>query len=198
MNTSSGIALLGLNGSGKSTLAHAISQQLNFYEMDIEDYYFPEQKESRLKALEGDSSEKTLLPDILPFSSSLTKSDVESLLLKDILMHPHFVLAGVTMNWREEILSRVRIAFLIKTPLEIRLQRIQDREIMRFGSRVLPGGDMYDQQCEFRRIVAEKDSEIVYLSAERLSCPVIKLDGTRSVEDNLQLIKRFITMEEKN
>lgn len=190
--------MLGLNGSGKSTLAHAISQQLNFYEMDIEDYYFPEQKESRLKALEGDSSEKTLLSDILPFSSSLTKDEVESLLLKDILVHPCFVLAGVTMNWCGEILSRIKIAFIIETPLEVRLQRIQDREIMRFGSRVLPGGDMYDQQCEFRRIVAEKDSEIVYLSAERLSCPVIKLDGTRSVEDNLQLIKRFITMEVKN
>ena len=198
MNTSSGIALLGLNGSGKPTLAHAISQQLNFYEMDLEDYYFPEQKESRQSALEGASSDQTLLSEILPFSSSLTKDEVESLLLKDILVHPCFVLAGVTMNWCEEILSRFKIAFIIETPLEVRLQRIQDRDIMRFGSRVLPGGDMYDQQCEFRRIVAEKDSEIVSQSIKRLSCPVIKLDGTRSVEDNLQLIKRIIVTEAKN
>ena len=37
-----GIAIMGLNGCGKSTLAHAIAKRLDFYEMDVEDYYFPE------------------------------------------------------------------------------------------------------------------------------------------------------------
>ena len=38
-----GIAIMGLNGCGKSTLAHTIAKRLDFYEMDVEDYYFPEQ-----------------------------------------------------------------------------------------------------------------------------------------------------------
>ena len=42
-----GIAIMGLNGCGKSTLAHTIAKRLDFYEMDVEDYYFPEQKNSR-------------------------------------------------------------------------------------------------------------------------------------------------------
>ena len=47
-----GIAIMGLNGCGKSTLAHAITKRLDFYEMDVEDYYFPEQKNSRQAVLE--------------------------------------------------------------------------------------------------------------------------------------------------
>ena len=35
-----GIAIMGLNGCGKSTLAHEISKRLNYFEMDVEDYYF--------------------------------------------------------------------------------------------------------------------------------------------------------------
>ena len=48
-----GIAIFGLNGGGKSTLAHALAQRMGYYEMDVEDYYFPEQKMSRMSALEN-------------------------------------------------------------------------------------------------------------------------------------------------
>ena len=46
------IALVGPSGCGKSTLAHTIAKRLDFYEMDVEDYYFPEQKNSRQAVLE--------------------------------------------------------------------------------------------------------------------------------------------------
>jgi len=49
-----GIAIVGLNGSGKSTLGHALAKELSYYEIDVEDYYFPEQKESRRAALDGE------------------------------------------------------------------------------------------------------------------------------------------------
>ena len=49
-----GIAIVGLNGSGKSTLGHALAKALNLYEIDVEDYYFPEQRESRKAALDGE------------------------------------------------------------------------------------------------------------------------------------------------
>ena len=45
-----GIAIVGLNGSGKSTLGHALAKELGYFEIDVEDYYFPEQKESRQAA----------------------------------------------------------------------------------------------------------------------------------------------------
>ena len=41
-----GISLFGPNGSGKSTLVHALEKRIDYFEMDVEDYYFPEQRKS--------------------------------------------------------------------------------------------------------------------------------------------------------
>ena len=180
-----GIAIFGLNGGGKSTLAHALAKHTNYFEMDVEDYYFPEQRESRKWALENSCVISTEHVGELPFSNPRTKSEVQNAILEDIMMHPKFVLAGVTMNWCEEILSRIDIAFLIQTPLEERLKRIQSREEQRFGERVLSGGDMFIQQMEFRNVVKNRDPKLVEVCAENLSCPIIVLNGMLPIKQNL-------------
>lgn len=183
-----GIAIFGLNGGGKSTLAHALAKHTNYFEMDVEDYYFPEQRESRKWALENRGVISTEHIGELPFSTPRTKSEVQDAILKDIVMHPKFVLSGVTMNWCEEILSRIDIAFWIQTPLEERLKRIQSREEQRFGERVLIGGDMYTQQMEFRNVVKNRDPKLMEVCAEKLSCPIIVLNGMQPIKQNLEII----------
>ena len=83
-----GIAIFGLNGGGKSTLAHALAKQINYFEMDVEDYYFPEQKASRKWALENNSMIDTEYLGELPFSISRTKQEVQTAILEDIKAHP--------------------------------------------------------------------------------------------------------------
>ena len=68
-----GIAIVGLNGSGKSTLAHALAKELGFFEIDVEDYYFPAQKSSRRAALEEDFTESRKL-SVLPLRSLISSS----------------------------------------------------------------------------------------------------------------------------
>lgn len=183
-----GIAIFGLNGGGKSTLAHALATRIGYYEMDVEDYYFPEQKESRRWSLENDDIVETEYLGEIPFSNPRTKSEVQQAIALDMEKHSNFIISGVTMNWNDEILSKLEVAFWIQTPLEIRLKRIQYREEKRFGSRVLPGGDMYEQQLEFRNVVQNRDERKVEESAERLKCPVIVLDGSADIKDNLDKI----------
>ena len=188
-----GIAIFGLNGGGKSTLTHALAKEIDYFEMDVEDYYFPEQRESRKWALENSSIIATEHLGDLPFSKPRTRSEVQAALMEDIKNHPRFILSGVTMNWSDEILSQIDIAFWIQTPLEERLKRIQSREEKRFGARVLAGGDMYKQQMEFRKIVENRDSKAVEECAMRFDCPVIVLDGTLPIECNLErIVDEFI------
>lgn len=184
-----GIAIFGLNGGGKSTLTHALAKQIGYFEMDVEDYYFPEQRESRKWALENNSVIDTEQLDELPFSNPRTKSEVQNAIMENIKTHPRFIISGVTMNWSDEILSRIDIAFWVQTPLEERLKRIQAREEKRFGARVLDGGDMFAQQMEFRKVVKNRDSKAVAESAMKLVCPVIVIDGTLSVIHNLDKIR---------
>ena len=98
-----GIAIFGLNGAGKSTLTHALAKELKFYEMDVEDYYFPEQKQSRQAVLEHQRDVKCEYKGELPYSEPRSKSEVQEMIREDIAKHPQFVICGVTMNWDEEV-----------------------------------------------------------------------------------------------
>lgn len=185
------IAIFGENGSGKSTLAHALAKELDLFEMDAEDYYFPQQKADRLRALEGTGTPESPSP-ILPFSVSSPVEEVEAAMLADIRLHPRFVLSAVTPKWCDEILSQLSIAFWLQTPLSVRLERIFSREHRRFGARVLPSGDMYEQQLAFRQMVENRNPDQIRQYAQKLPCPVIVLDGTKPVEENLRRIKEII------
>ena len=187
-----GISLFGLNGSGKSTLAHALAKRIKYFEMDVEDYYFPEQRKSRKWAMDNDNIIVTEHLGNIPFSISRAKEEVQNALMKDMQIHHKFIISGVTMNWNEDILSRMDIAFWVQTPLEERLKRIERSEKKRFGERVLPGGDMYIQQMEFRKVVENRDPKTVEESAKRLQCPIVVLDGTISVEENLETIMEHL------
>ncbi|MBD5481833.1 MAG: hypothetical protein HDR15_04785 [Lachnospiraceae bacterium] len=189
-----GIAVIGLNGAGKSSIAHILAKTLGYAEMDVEDYYFPEQKESRQKALEGVYVPPNYL-GTLPFSVSRTKEEVQCMLLHDLSPNTGFILSGVTMNWSEEILSKIDLAFWVQAPLEIRLHRIRAREEKRFGSMALPGGAMYEQQQQFREVVADRDPKTVEQSISKLHCPVHMLDGTLPVKENVDLISRYVHHE---
>ena len=104
-----GIAIIGLNGAGKSTLAHVLAKKLHYFEIDVEDYYFPEQRSSRINALEGRTSADV---SFIPYLSPRAKSEVEFAIRKDINCNPQFVLSGVSLNWSESILSQIDIVFL--------------------------------------------------------------------------------------
>lgn len=180
-----GIAIMGLNGCGKSTLAHAIAKRLDFYEMDVEDYYFPEQKNSRQAILEQQYDVKCEYKGKLPYSTPRSISEVQEMIRTDIEKHPQFVISGVTMNWDEDILSVIDVAFILEVSTVERVRRVQHREEVRFGSRVMVGGDMYEQQKAFREIIGNRGNERVEESANRMHCKKVRLDGTKSIEENI-------------
>lgn len=189
MNNRNGIAIVGLNGSGKSTLGHMLAKETGYHEMDVEDYFFPEQRESRRNALEGTAD---MTAGALPFSAPRDKGQVEKALLDDIRLHPEFILCGVSLNWCEELLSEINTVFWLKTPRDIRISRIKNREEARWGARVAEGGDMYESQLEFRRMAAGLSESKVSDSVAYLSCDVVALDGTLPPEDNIRIIKDYL------
>lgn len=182
------VAILGLNGSGKSTLAHALAKQTGYYELDVEDYYFPEQRESRRQLLDHCDSIQLQYLGELPFSQPRTKEEVQAALLHEIRTHSCFIFSCVNLNWSNEILRQIDIAFLLHTPTEERLNRIRSRDETRFGARVQPGGDMFAQQADFRSSAERRTIQSVIESAKPLQCPLIPLDGMASIEQNLQIL----------
>ncbi len=175
-----GIVICGLNGCGKSTLTRILAQELGYLRMDVEDYYFRDA--------------------VVPYVSSRTKEEVRDLMLADIRRCPRFVLASVRADWGKEINDTYGLAVVLSAPKETRMQRIEGREIDKFGNRVLPGGDMYVQQQRFRAMVAHRTEEMVEEDLPRLSCPILRLNAENSMEENIQAIKntyeKVIAMQE--
>ncbi|MBP5178737.1 MAG: AAA family ATPase [Lachnospiraceae bacterium] len=190
-----GIAIVGLNGSGKSTLGHALAKKLGYYEIDVEDYYFPEQRESRRAALDGNYEVNCDYLGEIPYSVSRSKEEVELAIAKEIATHPKYIATGVTMNWSPEVLSTIKIVFWLKTDTDERMRRVKDREEKRWGSRVSEGGDMYEQQLSFRNLIAGFTETKVADSVAKIGCKVIELDGTLPVKENVEIIKNNISGE---
>ena len=170
--TAAGVAVVGLNGCGKTTLGRALARELGAFRMDVEDYFFPPS-------------------DAVPFTVSRTKDEARRLLLADMDKHPRFVLSLVNGDWCEGLPTRLRCAVFLSAPKEVRLARIEDRERLRFGDRVLPGGDMYEQQWAFRAYVAGRTEAPIDRWLKSAGLPVLRLDTCRSIEDNTARASAF-------
>ena len=61
---------------------------------------------------------------------------------------------------------------------------LKNRSFQKFGNRMLPGGDLHEQEEGFFEFVRSRSESVVEEWIQRLICPVLKIDGTRPVEEN--------------
>lgn len=174
-----GIIMCGLNGTGKSTLGKALAEKCNFYFIDNEDLYFPKTDPR------------------YPYASSRTREEAEKLLLLKMIEHKNFVYASVKGDFGEAVSSFFRYAILIHVPKEIRMQRVENRSFQKFGTRMLPGGDLYEQEKGFFDFVKSRTEGTVEKWVQSLNCPIIRVDGTKPIEENVTLIMEQIQIEPK-
>ncbi len=165
-----GIIICGLNGSGKSTLGKALAEKLGFHFVDNEDLYFP----------------KTT-PNYI-YSSPRTREEVEKLLFNEIKAHENFVFASVKGDYGKHIYPFFQYAVLIEVSKDIRIQRVRNRSFQKFGNRMLIGGDLYEQEEKFFELVESRPENTVEEWIQSLKCPIIRIDGTKSIEENIYFI----------
>lgn len=164
-----GIIMCGLNGAGKSTLGKALADKLNFRFIDNEDLYFPKTD-----------------PDYM-YAYERTRDEVEELLLSEIKAHGSFVFTSVKGNYARA-LPFFNIAVLVSVPREIRLRRVRERSFRKFGERALPGGDLYERERAFFELISSRPENTVEEWIRSFGGSVIRVDGTKPVDDNISLI----------
>ncbi len=168
------VIVCGGNGAGKSTLGKTLAEAMGYKFADIEDYYF----------------DKTD-PDYR-YASARTRDQVSELLLEDMKQYPEFVLASVTGNYGDEIVSMFTGAVWISVPKDIRMKRVKDRSFQKFGDRIFPGGDLYEKEKRFFDMVEHRREEDVEDWLKSLRVPVIRVDGTKPVDHNVEEIMMFL------
>lgn len=169
-----GIIVCGLNGSGKSTLGKSLAEHLGFHFIDSENLFF------------------SIAQSQLDYSKPRPHEEAKAILINEIKEHENFVFAAVKGNYGEEILPYYKFAVLIDVPKDIRLERIKNRSFQKFGDRMLQGGDLYEQEKAFFDMVSARTENGVEEWAQTLNCHVLRIDGTKAIDENIIYITEQI------
>ncbi len=110
------------------------------------------------------------------------------MLFHEIKVHENFVFAAVKGDYGEAIYPFFQYVILIDAPKDIRLQRVKNRSFQKFGNRMLPGGDLYEQEEEFFEFVKSRSESTVEEWIQLLNCPILRIDGTKPIEENIDFI----------
>lgn len=175
------IHIFGASGAGTSTLGQAISNRYGHAWLDTDDYFW--------------------LPTDPPFTAEREKSERIRLILEDMEKNERCVISGSVGDWGNVFIPKFDLCIWIQTPTEIRIDRLKKREYSRFGERIRPGGDMYADHIDFIEWAKTYDfadsSQRSFAMhnewKEKLTCPIIILDGTKSVEELLTETEQIIS-----
>lgn len=165
-----GILICGLNGVGKSTLGRLLAKRLSYPFIDNEDLYFP--KTDRRYA----------------YLAPRGKEEVIRLLEERIEKSGDFVFAAVKGDYGEKLLARLDNIILVEVPREIRLVRVRARSAEKFGDRICAGGDLAGRENAWFTQVESRPEDYVLRWLETVDRPVIRVDGTKPVEENAEYL----------
>ena len=172
------IHIFGASGSGVSTLGRALSEALGFRFMDTDSYYW--------------------LPTDPPFREKRPVEERLRMIREDRDTSGGGVLSGDCIGWGDVLIPEFTLVIRLETDTAIRLQRIRNRESERFGGRILPGGDMYEQHLSFLEWAGKYDTADTSMRSfqsheewqQKLTSDVLRLRGEDPVQDNVERVLR--------
>ncbi len=173
------IHIYGASGSGTTTLAKAISKEYNYKMLDSDDYFW----------IHTDP----------PFSKRRPQNERIELMKKDIINSNKIVISGSLCDWGDELIPSFDLVIRLNTPTDIRIERLKQREYKKFGDRITPGGDMFDNHREFLSWAAKYDLGDVSMRSKlfhdewqkKILSKHIMLDGTLKIELLIEQIKKL-------
>ncbi|MCC7244163.1 MAG: hypothetical protein IT269_00670 [Saprospiraceae bacterium] len=156
------VHLFGAPGSGVSTLGRAIALQTGAVYFDVDDFYW-------------------FTDDELPYRRRRNPDHRRKLLREALAQHQKWVLGGSLCGWGDEFIPQFELVIWCWETVEVRLERIRERETRRYGAeRIAPGGDLhavFEKFCTWAAAYDEpsdnprcRDRELAWLEA--LPCPV--------------------------
>ncbi|MBE5863661.1 MAG: hypothetical protein E7295_12540 [Lachnospiraceae bacterium] len=165
-----GILICGHNGTGKSTLGKELALALGYQFIDNEDLFFPKTDESYM------------------FSSPRNKKEVITSLEEMIEKNDHFIFAAVKGDYGDKLIKAIDHVILIEVPKNIRYKRVRERSYQKFGERIKEDGDLFEKESKWFSIVESRPENYVTSWLGNISCPIIRIDGTLPIAQNIDFL----------
>lgn len=162
--------VIGGSGAGTTTLGRALAARLGAIHVDADDLFWEP----------GEPPYTTIRPRELRVAG-----------LEAACAGPEWVLSGSVVGWGDGLVPRIDRVVWLRTPQAVRLERLQAREHVRFGSAIEAGGSREAAHRDFVAWAARYDEGDETVRSHRLheawlarhALPYVVLDGTRPVAD---------------
>lgn len=160
------ILITGAAGTGTTTIAEALATELRVMHLEADDFLW--------------------LPSDPPYQHLAEQVQRCESLLQEMRSASRAVVAGSIMGWGQPLEDVFDLVVFLYLPVELRLARLEHREIKRFGRAkpaFLAWAAQYDNgSAPGRSLARHRD----WLS--KRTCPVLRLEGDMSVKDRLRRI----------
>lgn len=174
------VHLFGASGSGTTTLGRMLAAEMGWTHLDSDDYFW--------------------LPTDPPFQQKRPAPERVALMKQNMDAAENAVISGSLVGWGDGLIPYFTLCVRTVVEPSVRLERLYQRELARFGARILPGGDMHEANQEFLRWArGYEDGPLTTRSRARhdqwqqmLRCPCVTVDTTGPLEDALAVIRRAI------
>jgi len=174
------IHIFGASGSGTTTIAKKISERMGYSHFDSDDYFWLNTKE--------------------PFTEERDKNQCMDLMKNDLESKKEWILSGSLTGWGEELLPFFDMVVFVHVPSDIRIERLKNREVERYGDRIRIGGDRYKASNEFIEWASKYDlgtgtGRNIFVHQkflEKINCKVVRIENIdidESVERVIEEIK---------
>ena len=165
------VLVTGASGSGTTTLGRAPSRQLKVAFFDADDYFW--------------------VPTEPPYQQQRDPSARLSLLVADLAKAPQSVVAGSVINWGADVEDSFSLIVFLTLPRELRLARLCEREVARFGradSKFLEWAAQYDDGSVD---VNSRTGDERWLT--KRSCLVLRVEGDIPVAERVARVVQALS-----
>ncbi|SET71289.1 Adenylate kinase [Oceanobacillus limi] len=171
------IHIMGASGSGTSTLGSSLSKVLPHKYLDTDDYFWTTK-----------------------FTKQRKVPERRHMLEKDLSLYENYILSGAVCGWGDNFKSYFDLVIFLWIPQDIRIERLQQREIQRYGNEILVGGSKYEQSKTFLEWASLYDSAGLDVRSKSLhehwmadlSCPILKIEGDYSVNERVDIVLDYL------
>jgi len=171
------IHITGASGAGVTTLGRAICDAFGHTHLDTDDFFWLS-TDPKFTVKRDKDERRRLLGEAIDASGG------------------RCVISGSLTDWGDVFMPEFHLVIYVKTPMELRLERLRAREFAEFGDRILPGGDMEQNHAEFIEWAAQYDDGGLEMRSaamhaewlQRITCPVVGVDGSLPVTENLTIL----------
>ncbi|PYN52449.1 MAG: hypothetical protein DMD94_22320 [Candidatus Rokuibacteriota bacterium] len=172
------VHIVGASGSGTTSLAATMSAKHGHRHLDTDDFFW--------------------LPTSPPYREKRPRDARLALLRHALSESPRWVLSGSLCGWGDPLIPQFELVVFLAVPTPIRLRRLQQREVERYGRQtVAAGGAQHDAYVAFLEWAGQYDTGGLEMRSRALheawltglSCAVVRLEGARSPEEQLAAIE---------